>query len=49
MQTTLDNKKKAAIESPRSVLKRTTKTEEGGALGSGLKRNRRAQKQGHKK
>jgi hypothetical protein len=34
MQITLDNRKKATIESPRSVLKRTTKTEEGGTLGS---------------
>ncbi len=37
MQTSLDNRKKATIEFPRSVLKRTTRTEEGGALGSGIK------------
>ncbi len=31
MQTTLENGKKATIDSPRSVLKRKNKVEEGGA------------------
>jgi len=34
---TLKNKKKAAIDSPRSALKRKNKVEEGGALGSRMK------------
>jgi hypothetical protein len=38
MQTTLKNRKKAATNSPRSVLKKKNKVEEGGALGSGVKR-----------
>jgi hypothetical protein len=49
MQTTLENKKKATIDPPRSALKRNNKVEEGKALGSGVKReqestNLRAQK-----
>jgi hypothetical protein len=31
MQTTLENRKKATIDSPRSVFKRKNKVEEGGA------------------
>ncbi len=45
MQTTLENRKKVIVESPRSALKRMNKVEEGGALG----KNRRVQKQGHRK
>jgi hypothetical protein len=36
MKTTLENRQKVAIDSPRSVLKRKNKVEEGGALGSRL-------------
>jgi hypothetical protein len=38
VQTTLENKKKVAIDSPRNVLKMKNRGEEGGALGSGVKR-----------
>ncbi len=38
MQTTLDNKKKVAADSPRSALKRNNRVEEVGALGLGVKR-----------
>ncbi len=38
MHTTLKNRKKATLESPRSALKRKNKAKEGGALGSGIKR-----------
>jgi hypothetical protein len=31
MQTTLENRKKATIDSPRNVFKRKNKVEEGGA------------------
>jgi hypothetical protein len=34
----LENRKKATIESPRSALKRKNKVEEGGPLGSKVKR-----------
>jgi hypothetical protein len=34
----LENRKKATIESPRSVLKRKTKVKEGGAFGLRVKR-----------
>jgi hypothetical protein len=49
MQTTLKNRKKAATDSPRSALKRKNKVEEGGTLGSKVKKehestNVRAQK-----
>jgi hypothetical protein len=38
MQTTLENRKKAMINSPRSVLKRKNKVEEGEILGSKMKK-----------
>jgi hypothetical protein len=38
MKITLENIKKGAVESPRSALKRKNKVEEGGTLGSGVKR-----------
>jgi hypothetical protein len=38
MQITLENKKKTTTESPRSVIKRKNKVEEGGALESGVKK-----------
>jgi chemotaxis regulatin CheY-phosphate phosphatase CheZ len=38
MQTTLENKKKATTNSPRSVHKRKNKVEEGKALGSRMKK-----------
>jgi hypothetical protein len=34
----LENRKKVTTDSPRSVFKRKNKVEEGGALGSGMKR-----------
>jgi len=37
-QTTLVNIKKIVTNSPKSALKRKNKVEEGGALGSGVKR-----------
>jgi hypothetical protein len=49
MQTTLENRKKVVADSPRSVLKRKNRVEEGGASCLGVKRehesiNVRAQK-----
>jgi hypothetical protein len=38
MQTTLDNRKKATTNFPRSALKKNNIVEEGGALGSGMKK-----------
>jgi len=38
MQTTLENRKKVVVESPRSALKRKNKVEEGGTSGSIFKR-----------
>jgi hypothetical protein len=38
MQTTLENKKNFATNFPRNVFKKKNKVEEGGALGSGVKR-----------
>ncbi len=38
MKTTLENRQKVAIDSPRSVLKRKNKVEEGGASSLGVKR-----------
>jgi hypothetical protein len=38
MQTTLKNRKKVAVESPKIVLKRKNRVEEGGTLGSRIKR-----------
>jgi len=38
MQTTLENRKKAIANSLRSVFKRKNRVEEGGALGSKVKR-----------
>jgi hypothetical protein len=38
MYATLENRKKVAIDSPRNVLKRKDKVEEGGALDSRVKR-----------
>ncbi len=38
MQTTLKNKKKFALDSPRSVFKRKIKVEEGGTLSLEVKR-----------
>jgi hypothetical protein len=38
MQTTLKNRKKAVVNSLRSALKRKNRVEEGGALGSKVKR-----------
>ncbi len=42
MQITLENRKKAIAESPRSVLKRKMKVEEGEALGLGIKREHKS-------
>jgi hypothetical protein len=36
--TTLENRKKTIVDFPRNALKRKNKVEEGGALGSGVKR-----------
>jgi hypothetical protein len=38
MHTTLENKKKVVIDSPRSVFKRKNKVEERGALGLRVKK-----------
>jgi hypothetical protein len=38
MQGTLENKRKVATESPRSVIKRKNKVEEGGASRLGVKK-----------
>jgi hypothetical protein len=38
METSLENRKKVATKSPRSALKRKKKAEQGGALGSGIKK-----------
>jgi hypothetical protein len=38
MQKTLENRKKATIDSPRSAFKRKNKVEKGGVLGLGVKR-----------
>jgi hypothetical protein len=38
METSLENRKKVATESPRSALKRKKKVEQGGALGLGIKK-----------
>jgi hypothetical protein len=38
MKTTLENRKKVATNSSRSVFKRKNKVEKGGALGSRVKR-----------
>jgi hypothetical protein len=38
MQITLENMKKVVMNSPRSVLKNNNIVEEGGALGSGVKK-----------
>jgi len=38
VQTTLENKKKATTNSPRSAFKRKNKVQEGEALGSRMKR-----------
>jgi hypothetical protein len=38
MQTTLENRKKATTDFPRNVFKRKNKVEEGGVLGSRMKR-----------
>jgi hypothetical protein len=38
MQATLKNRRKVTVESPRSVLKRKNIVEEGGALGSRVKK-----------
>jgi hypothetical protein len=39
----LENKKKVATNSSRSAFKRKNRVEEGGALGLGMKRDRRTQ------
>jgi hypothetical protein len=38
MQTTLKNTKKVVVDSPKNVLKRNNRIEEGGTLGSKKKR-----------
>ncbi len=38
MQTSLENRKKVAVDSPRSALKKMNKVEEGGTSGLGVKR-----------
>jgi hypothetical protein len=38
MQTTLENRKKATIDSPRSAFKKKNKVEEGGVSGSRMKK-----------
>jgi hypothetical protein len=38
MHATLDNRRKVATKSPRNALKRKNKVEEGGALGSRVKK-----------
>jgi hypothetical protein len=38
MQATLNNRKNIVVESPRSVIKRKNKIEEGGASGSRVKK-----------
>jgi hypothetical protein len=44
MQATFKNRKKIAAKSPRSVLKKKNRIEEGGALGSRVKKEQESTK-----
>jgi hypothetical protein len=42
MQTSLQNRKKVATDSPRSVFNKKNRVEEGGASGIGMKRHKKS-------